>query len=97
MYRTILAAGLAFALGPAAAQAPRTMTPDQMRDCPGPRIHQADADTRPEARKLGDLPPGDLQLAVMREVAGCPDPVIIRYGYGIAPPDGDRTRTAPGR
>ncbi|HEY0013519.1 MAG TPA: hypothetical protein VGB79_11805 [Allosphingosinicella sp.] len=33
-------------------------------------------------RRLDELPPGNLQLAVMREVDGCPEPVIVHYGIG---------------
>ncbi|HZF95799.1 MAG TPA: hypothetical protein VEZ20_13120 [Allosphingosinicella sp.] len=38
------------------------------------------ATSRP--RRLGELPPGDLQLTVMREVDGCHEPVIVRQGFG---------------
>jgi hypothetical protein len=37
--------------------------------------------TPPVARRLGDLPPGDLELAVMREVDGCLEPVIVRHNF----------------
>ena len=42
----------------------------------------APAASRP--RRLGELPPGDLQLTVMREVDGCHEPVIVRQGFGAA-------------
>ena len=32
--------------------------------------------------RLGELPPGDLHLAVMREVDGCQEPVIVRHDMG---------------
>lgn len=35
-----------------------------------------------EARRLDQLPPGRLDLAVMRQVDGCPQPVTVREGYG---------------
>lgn len=37
---------------------------------------------RVEPRKLGELPPGDLHLTVVREVEGCPEPTVVRQGYG---------------
>ncbi|MDB5669804.1 MAG: hypothetical protein JWO25_763 [Alphaproteobacteria bacterium] len=33
-------------------------------------------------RRLGELPPAKLYLSVDREVAGCREPVIVRYGIG---------------
>lgn len=39
----------------------------------------------PEAakpRRLGELPPGDLTLAVMNRVGDCLEPVIVRQGVG---------------
>lgn len=47
--------------------------PDNMRHAKGARA---------EARKLGDLPSGDLHLAVVREVDGCPVPTVVRQGIG---------------
>jgi hypothetical protein len=37
----------------------------------------------PRANKLGELPPGDLLLAVLREEDGCHVPVIVRHGVGM--------------
>ena len=37
---------------------------------------------RPQARRLGEFPPGQLYLAVDRKVGGCRVPVIVRYGVG---------------
>ncbi|HEX8191712.1 MAG TPA: hypothetical protein VF552_02325 [Allosphingosinicella sp.] len=48
---------------------------DLRRDATGPA-----ATSRP--RRLGELPPGDLQLTVMREVDGCREPVIVRQNFG---------------
>jgi hypothetical protein len=45
-----------------------------------PRV--ADAPGTVGARRLDQLPAGNLDLAVMREVGGCPEPVTIREGYG---------------
>lgn len=39
-------------------------------------------DPPPPARRLDQLPPGNLELTVQREVDGCIEPVIIRYGVG---------------
>ena len=58
--------------------------------CYDPNLHMADRSAdRPdsEARKgkrLGDLPSGTLYLTVVRDVGGCSEPVVIRYGYGAA-------------
>ena len=44
-----------------------------------------DAGSRPAAtrpQRLGELPPGDLQLTVIRQVDGCYEPVIVRQGFG---------------
>jgi hypothetical protein len=48
----------------------------------GLRRHAAPATA--EARRLGELPPGNLELAVVREEGGCITPVIVRYGIGGA-------------
>ena len=48
-------------------------------------VHEAEAPKRAESRKLGELPSGDLILTVYREVDGCIDPLIVRYGNGRAP------------
>jgi hypothetical protein len=39
---------------------------------------------RASPRRLGELPPGDLQLAVVREIDGCQEPVIVRQDFGAA-------------
>jgi hypothetical protein len=52
-----------------------------------------DAASRPGAsrpRHLGELPPGDLQLTVMREIEGCREPVIVRQGFGAVREEGRR-------
>jgi len=36
----------------------------------------------PSVRRLDELPPANLQLAVHREIDGCIEPVIVRYGVG---------------
>jgi hypothetical protein len=40
----------------------------------------------PEAarpRRLGELPPGDLTLAVLNRVGDCIEPVTVRQGHGL--------------
>lgn len=78
--------------GSSAAQAPSGPA-DRTPIAPPPALGTADgpcrfADLRrhahatpPVARRLGDLPPGDLQLTVMREVDGCLEPVIVRHNF----------------
>ena len=36
----------------------------------------------PKARRLGELPPGDLTLTVLNRVGDCIEPVTVRQGYG---------------
>lgn len=35
-----------------------------------------------KARRLGELPPGDLTLTVLNRVGDCIEPVVVRQGYG---------------
>ena len=72
------------AAAPAPAQTPGTGAPCRFDDL---RRHADGASVRP--RRLDELPPGDLQLAVYREVDGCMEPVIVRHDFG-APRDGGR-------
>ncbi len=51
--------------------------------CRGSGVNRADQiNDKVDARKLGDLPSGSLYLAVVRDVNGCREPTIVRYGYG---------------
>lgn len=34
------------------------------------------------AKRLGELPPGDLTLTVLNRVGDCIEPVTVRQGYG---------------
>jgi hypothetical protein len=34
-------------------------------------------------RRLGELPPGDLTLAVVNKVGDCIEPMTVRQGYGV--------------
>jgi hypothetical protein len=49
-------------------------------DCKRPDLQRADTPLKPEMKKLGELPQGDLILSVYNEVDGCMAPVIVRYG-----------------
>ncbi|HEX8216222.1 MAG TPA: hypothetical protein VF577_02040 [Allosphingosinicella sp.] len=78
--------------GSSAAQAPLGPAPPTPI-APPPALGTADGPCRfddlrrhargtpPLARRLGDLPPGDLELTVMREVDGCLEPVIVRHNF----------------
>ena len=52
-------------------------------------MHWADIDRRPVARRLDQLPPGRLELTVLREVGNCPEPVVLREGIGGNPDSRD--------
>jgi hypothetical protein len=45
------------------------------------------------ARRLDTLPPGDLQLTVMRFVGSCPERVVLRTGIGAQPAAASRHRS----
>jgi hypothetical protein len=45
-------------------------------------VLRTDAPGRAEARRLDRLPAGNLDLAVMRRIDSCPEPVTIREGIG---------------
>jgi hypothetical protein len=49
----------------------------------GPRT--AEGGESPASKRLGELPPGQLLLAVYREENGCPKPVIVRQNVGSQP------------
>lgn len=70
---------------PAAEPAPRVYETATLAACARHRLRTAETPGRVAPRKLGELPPGDLHLAVMREVDGCPEPVIIRHDIGGNP------------
>lgn len=88
---------LAFASAASAPAAPssaarngdiRLTSPGRCRS-DSPRV--ADSPGTVAAQRLDRLPAGNLDLAVMREVDGCPEPVTIREGYGAM---GARSRPA---
>jgi hypothetical protein len=87
-----------FASAPAqspSADDPRARPLGGRTDCRPPMVRPADREWKGELRRLGELPPGQLTLTVFREVDGCPDPLIVRYGIGspeARPPSADRQR-----
>ncbi len=71
---------------PAATPAPHRLSGDAISS----RICRDDMKVRPvrspdaaKPRRLGELPPGDLTLAVLNRVGDCIEPVIVRQGYGL--------------
>jgi hypothetical protein len=69
---------------PAVQFQPRLDVQVSERDCPTSQVHHADRRGGEGLRvnRLGELPPGNLELTVMREVDGCQEPVIVRQGFG---------------
>ncbi len=88
----------AVALSPAASLPLRPMEAPlsvKMRDCPNARTYHAeDGPARLRPRRLDELPPGRLELTVLREFDGCPIPAVMREGLGAA---GDPDGRQPGR
>jgi hypothetical protein len=91
---TLLSATTSAAAPP--AEAPAGSAPAAERVLPGGRgdgrecrnrfqVTPADTLAPPGPRVLTDLPPGDTVLAVYKEVEGCMEPVIVRYGDGRGP------------
>ncbi len=84
--RLLIAALLVSVAGPAATAA--VQTPDgrapftrTARNCPqttSAYAFQADKSVKP--RKLTELPDANVYSAVLRRIAGCEVPVIVRYG-----------------
>jgi hypothetical protein len=68
-------------------------TPD--RCDPHGRVQRTDAPQAMRAVPLTELPPGNLDLAVMRQVGGCPEPVTIRQNFGAVAPEGPAKAPAP--
>jgi hypothetical protein len=79
--RLLILAGLLAAPAASAQQRP----PEGATGVPCPRdryLIPADGRRKAEARRLGELPPGDLILGVWRTENGCLAPVIVREGVG---------------
>jgi hypothetical protein len=89
MRLVILAAALALPAGsgfaqpasPAPAHNPNKFAGARL-DCMANRVQHATQGHQGKFNRLGELPPGSLMLAVVREVEGCQQPVIVRQGYG---------------
>jgi hypothetical protein len=88
-----------------AAPAPAVSTPAALpvpitgrstENCRRPDVILADAPEAPDAKRLGELPPGDLMLSVYREVDGCMAPVVVRYGEGRGPEAAPVPASPPG-
>ena len=53
------------------------------KECANPSTRMADERQRGnQARRLDELPPGRLELAVLREVDGCVIPAVVHEGIG---------------
>ena len=64
--------------------------------CPA-SMHWADFKRRPAIRRLDQLPPGRLELTVLRAMGNCPEPVVLREGIGGNPDSPDTPdRIQPG-
>lgn len=66
----------------AAVATPSPKTASTGEECQRPNVIWAERDKSAKASKLGELPPGDLVLAVLRGTKGCYIPVVVRKGYG---------------
>ena len=54
--------------------------PLRQSDCARRDLRPAGTDMGAEMKRLDELPPGDLVLAVYNEVDGCMEPVIVSHG-----------------
>ena len=68
---------------------------DSPGKCPEATLRHAEEDVPRGSRRLIELPPGRLELAVLRVFENCPIPAVVREGIGGNPvlPAG----RAPGR
>ena len=98
MRSLILLAALIVPAGLAAAPsepAPPARPTSPTKVCANTKMQWADRTGSVQVKNLGDLPPGELTLAVVRDVAGCVEPVIVGYDYGaVAPRDSGKPRNA---
>ena len=62
--------------------------------CPETTLHYAQEDVSRGPRRLIELPPGRLELAVMREFDGCPIPAVVREGIGGNPVRAEKPETS---
>lgn len=91
MLLTVLLAAiqmLAAPLGPAASATepvPHAGGVGQGVKCPHATVRQADDGRTLRPRRFNELPPGRLELAVLREVDGCPIPAVLQENIGGGP------------
>lgn len=81
---------VAIALPATAASAPPagTRANSPAKVCANSKVQWAGrGGARAKVRNLGTLPPGNLLLAVVRDVDGCIEPAVVGYGYGGVPRD----------
>ena len=89
----LIASMTALPLAASAAEAPAGKAPAASRNAPvagvmdptkcrRADVHRAEGPGTAEMKPLHELPPANLELAVVREVDGCHEPVIVRYGIG---------------
>ncbi|HWH18216.1 MAG TPA: hypothetical protein VNT77_07795 [Allosphingosinicella sp.] len=84
-FMVLLALGAAPA-EPQVEPAQRAVPIKPFQQCDKLRARHAKDMGKAELKPLGKLPPGDLHLAVLREVNGCPEPAIVRHQIGAEPP-----------
>lgn len=73
------------------AMATAAATPDpakSTKECRRPDLQIAarGVNPPPPVQRLDRLPPGNLELTVQREMDGCIEPTIVRYGVDLRPP-----------
>ena len=88
-----LAAGAAAPIATVEVIPPSGAAPVPDRCDPIRNVRRTDAPATATARRLDQLPTASLDLAVMRSVNNCPEPVTIREGYGAL--EGPRTVKRP--
>jgi hypothetical protein len=54
--------------------------------CPHATVRQANQGGPPPVQRFNELPAGRLELAVLRQVDGCPIPAVLQEGIGSGPP-----------
>ena len=59
-----------------------TIAVDARKACPRAEVRMAERPRDVRAERLIELPPGRLELTVLREFDGCPIPAVIREGIG---------------
>ena len=78
-------ATLSVAAAPAAPSAGQDVRApaESAKGCVRPRTRHASILRKPvRPERLIDLPPGRLELTVVREIDGCPLPAVLREGIG---------------